>query len=282
MSNAKTYFADTTVVYYLLHGHSLQTAAVRNAARGGTIAVSNFVKGEYIRGYVIGLIDLYSAIKEEQSVEDGIHIFLADMGRHPRKVANALQSTTGWLCGFEDSRIVDKTLRRLGEYVRGCLSRFDLQFSTRSRDRLNCEIGILSFPQQTYDEAQLFDFYREFEQVKDGPTCSQCDFRKAEQAKLIAAGIDLYGPVQQAAYAGHEGYVKQAKNIDKAVRSPLTSPSCWYCDRLGDSIIALSTPDGAVLLTGDEASFQALAAILGQKPPELIPSLQKLREQRPR
>jgi hypothetical protein len=281
VSSAKKFFADTTVVYYVLHGHSLQKEAVRDAVRDGMIAVSNFVKGEYIRGYVIGLIDLYSAIKEEQSVEDGIHLFLADMGHHPRKVANALQSTTTWLCGFEDWPVVDKTLRRLGEYIRGCLSRFDLHFLTRSRDQLNCEIGILSFPQETYDETHLFNFYREFEQVTDGPTCSQCDFRQDQQTRLIAAGIDLYSPAQQVAHAKHEGYVKQAKNIDKAVRSKMTSPSCWYCDRLGDTIIALAAPDEAVILTGDAASFPALAAILGKTPPELIPSLQKLRERRP-
>jgi len=59
------------------------------------LAVSNFVRGEYIRGYLTGLIDLYSAIMEEQSVEDGIQVFAADAGNRPRKLANAFTSATG-------------------------------------------------------------------------------------------------------------------------------------------------------------------------------------------
>jgi hypothetical protein len=64
--------------------------------------------------------------------------------------------------------------------------------------------------------------------------------------------------------------------MDQAVRSKLTDPSCWHCDRLGDTIIALSAPANSTILTGDKQSFPALAKILS-KPIELIPSLQELR-----
>ena len=50
-----THYADTTVIYYRLHSHSLLQAAVRDAVGKGTLAVSNFVRGEYIRGFVTGL-----------------------------------------------------------------------------------------------------------------------------------------------------------------------------------------------------------------------------------
>ena len=42
-----------------------------------------------------------------------------------------------------------------------------------------------------------------------------------------------------------------------------TAPTCWYCERLGDSVIALSVPADHVLLTGDSQSFPAFAEILG-------------------
>jgi hypothetical protein len=63
-----------------------------------------------------------------------------------------------------------------------------------------------------------------------------------------------------------------------ALRSRITTPSCWYCDRLGDVLIALSAPDGMVILTGDKQSFPALGEIFG-KEIILLPSLQELREQ---
>ena len=67
--------------------------------------------------------------------------------------------------------------------------------------------------------------------------------------------------------------------MDQAVRSPKNQPTCWYCDRLGDTIIALSAPDDAIILTGDKQSFPALAAIL-KKPLVLVPSLKELRSAR--
>src|SRR5437879_3437747 len=111
MSKPIGYFADTTIAYYRLHGHPLHKEAVAEFWRHGTVSISNFVRGEYIRGYVIGLIELFSAIKEENSVENGILAFNAEMGtrRQFRMVANALQSTTSWLAGMEDWREVPKT-----------------------------------------------------------------------------------------------------------------------------------------------------------------------------
>src|SRR4051812_7149958 len=116
MSKAPRVFIDTTVVYYRLHSHSLLAEAVQKAVADQEVVVSNFVRGEYIRGYVIGLIDLYSAIKMENNVQDGIHLFNAEMMNNPRRVKNAFAATLQWL-NMEDAIDVQKTLRRLGEAI---------------------------------------------------------------------------------------------------------------------------------------------------------------------
>ena len=272
------FFCDTTVLYFKLHGHSLHKAAVRNAAAAGRLVTSNFVRGEYIRGYVVGLIDLFFAIKEENSVPDGISVFSAEMGNRPQKLANAFQSTVRWLCDHEDWKNVERTLRRLGDLIRSLLFDLDDEFPTRSRDPLACELGILTFPRSTYDSDHIFDFYEEFMAVLERPTCRQCEFRDEQQKELNAKGVDLHSKQQRSKYSQYEGYVKQAEWVDKAVRSHLQHPSCWYCERLGDTIIALSAPSGMTILTGDKKSFPALADILG-KPVEVIPPVQELRPQ---
>lgn len=275
------YFLDTTIVYYRLHSHSLLRAAVGQAASDGTMKLSVFVRGEYIRGYVIGLIELYFAIKAEESVEDGIQFFNAEMGksRNLRKIANALQATSGWLCGFEDRREVPKTLRRLGEWVRNTLASFDATFFNRVYDPLECEIGVLSFPRETYREDHLLEFYEEYERVREHPNCNQCHFREEQVGALKAAGIDLYSDQQRQQHKDSTGYVGQAGWAEKAAQSKRTEPSCWYCDRLSDTIIALSTPPDTILLTGDASSYPALMSIL-QKPLRMIPSLNELRRRR--
>ena len=191
-----------------------------------------------------------------------------------------MASTADWLRGQEESAAVEVTFHGLANTSGVVLIRFDLFFPKRCRDYLDCEIGILSFRQETFEQGHILDFAEEFAKVVKGPTCSQCDFRTTQTQEVATTGIDLYSPAQQSAYAQHRGYVSQARYMDQAVRSRKKQPTCWYCDRLGDTIIALSAPDDAIILTGDKQSFPALAAIL-KKPLVLVPSLKELRERRP-
>src|SRR5262245_42750535 len=76
-------------------------------------------------------------------------------------------------------------------------------------------------------------------------------------------GADLCSEAQQQKYAQHKGYQTQAKYLQMAATTKKTEPTCWYCERLGDSVIALSVPTDHILLTGDSQSFSAFAEILG-------------------
>jgi hypothetical protein len=70
------FFCDTSIIYYKLHSHSLQREAVQRIRGSHRLVLSTFVRGEYIKGYIYGLIVLYTTIKAEGDVEDGIHVFL--------------------------------------------------------------------------------------------------------------------------------------------------------------------------------------------------------------
>ena len=66
MRKPTIYFADTTIVYYRLHGHQLLQPEVTDLVKDGVLCTSNFVKEE-IRGYITGLIELFCVIQEEDS-----------------------------------------------------------------------------------------------------------------------------------------------------------------------------------------------------------------------
>jgi hypothetical protein len=204
MARSKTFFADTTIVYYRLHGHRLQAQTVRDAIGTDNLQISNFIRGEYIRGFIPGLIDLYSAIKEENSITSGIQVFTSDMGGRPRRLANAFNAFAAALCDFEDWQDVQRTLRRLGESIRNLLIRFDAAFIDRVRDRLACAFGVMEFPRETYDEQHLFDFYQEMDDNRKDPACDQCQFRRDQIAETTTSGIDLYSPAQRANYRNTE------------------------------------------------------------------------------
>src|SRR5260370_33569552 len=55
---ALTCWLDTNAVVYLLHGHSLQESAVREAIGGRNVFVPVFVRMEYLRGVILNLAEL--------------------------------------------------------------------------------------------------------------------------------------------------------------------------------------------------------------------------------
>jgi hypothetical protein len=243
----------------------------------GEFTVSNFVRGEYIRGFVSGLLELYFVIKHEGDVQAGFHVFSSEQSIRPRRLVNALNSIPQWLCNHEDWMDADKTCRRLGLYIRKVILDFDHEFGVRVFDPTKCDFGVLSFPPESFSEEQLIEFYDELQSIRQKPDCEQCNFRRQKQDEINQESIDLYSQAQREKYSMHKGYVNQAKFLEQAVNSPKVEPSCWYCDRLGDTIIALSSPKTHTLLTGDKSSFVALGDILGLKV-ELVPSLKELRE----
>lgn len=76
-SRPRKYCLDTTVVYYLLHGPRRQQEAARAYRAVGDLAIMGCVRGEYIRGFLAGLIDLYFTIRAEADVKNGIYLFCA-------------------------------------------------------------------------------------------------------------------------------------------------------------------------------------------------------------
>ncbi len=272
-----TLFVDTTVVYYRLFGPPRQQAYVQQLAREHELGLTLFVKGEFIRGYLEGLIALYCTIREENSVRSGMQLFAADEGLRPRRLSNAFTSTIDWLYQHGESEDVSLTLNRLCQYIAKTLLWFDLDFPVRTIDSLRCEIGLLGFPSEVSTEDDLLDLAQRLRDIRNSPGCDQCRFRESQIKRLAESNIDLNSPDQQQRFQDHAGYVSQARLAEQARNTARPTPSCWYCDRLGDTIIALSCPSGSTILTGDKQSFPAFGQILGI-PIHLIPSEQQLRQ----
>jgi hypothetical protein len=130
---------------------------------------------------------------------------------------------------------------------------------------------------ETFNEEHLLDFYNECRNIREHPSCDQCKFKDDRTAELADADIDLADDGHKTTYPDCRGYLKQTTYIKYASNTKKTEPSCWYCDRLSDTIIALEAPKGLSILSGDKQSYPALAGIL-RKPLEIVPSFDELRE----
>ncbi len=104
--------------------------------------------------------------------------------------------------------------------------------------------------------------------AETAPTHPECLYQRQ---RLQEMGADLCSDAWQAKNAQHKGYHTQAKYLQMADTTKKAAPTCWYCERLGDSVIALSVPADQALLTGDSQSFPAFAEILGIRVQTIAP-----------
>src|SRR5258708_39429886 len=105
---------DTSAVVYLLHGHTLQQAAVREAVAGGEGLVQVVVRMEYLRGVILNLIEMWCLIRESVTVEDAF-VDWSQKIRQERKLKIILMTVPMWLSSQEEPNSKNVVLRRLGD-----------------------------------------------------------------------------------------------------------------------------------------------------------------------
>lgn len=266
---------DTSAVVHYLHGHTLQQAAVREAVAGGEVLVPVFVRMEYLRGIILNLIEMWCLIRESVTVEDAFIDWSQKM-RQERKLKVILMTVPQWLGGQEDWRSKDVTLRRLGDLVLRMVREYGEAFPSPPDDPLACVLGQLDIPRQGYDDDLLLDFYQRFTAIQEGvPDCRLCDFRKAQRKRLVRRDIDLAGPEVRQRFASNPGFLRQSEQVERAATTRARTPACSWCERLGDTIIALQAERGVTIVTADR-TFVPLGELLGRTV-ILLPSLAELK-----
>jgi predicted nucleic acid-binding protein len=271
----RRFLLDTSAVIYQLHGHTLQKAAVAAATAGSTVEVPVFVRMEYLRGVVDNLIDMHSLIKESVNVEDAL-IDWSQQVRQERKLKVVLLTASRWLTAQDDWASKDCSLERLGGLILNLIWSLDAAFGPPPADPLACVLGRVTVERQDYADEVLLDFYERFRAIRQGvPGCDLCGFRRDQRLRLRRREIDLAGDEARRRHGGNPGFLRQADVLREADATTEKTPSCRWCERLGDSLIALQAGRGVRVVTADR-TFAALGDLLGV-PVVLLPSLAELK-----
>jgi hypothetical protein len=229
---------DTSAVVHQLHGHTLQQAIVREAVGSAEVLVPVFIRMEYLRGVILNLIEMWCLMRESLTVQDAF-IDWSQKIRQERKLKVILMTVPRWLGGHEEWESKDVSLRRLGDLVLRMIRDFDEAYPRATHDPLSCVLGMLGIPRQAYDDDLLLDFYQRFTAVQEGvPDCRLCDFRKSQRQRLRRGEIELTSPEIRSRFASYPGFVRQSEKAEEAASTKVRDPSCGWCERLGDTIIA--------------------------------------------
>jgi hypothetical protein len=137
-------------------------------------------------------------------------------------------------------------------------------------------LGRLDIPRQSYDDDLLLDFYQRFKSGQEGvPDCRLCLFRAVLRQRLRRGAIDVTSAASRSHFASYPGFVRQADQAERAANTRLRTPACSWCERLGDTIIALQVARGMAIATADR-TFVPPGELLG-RPIILLPSLADLK-----
>jgi predicted nucleic acid-binding protein len=273
----RRFLLDTSAVIYRLHGHTLQKSVVEEATVGGTVEVPVFVRMEYLRGVVYNLIDMHSLIKESVSVEDAL-IDWSQQIRQERRLKVVLLTVSRWLTAHDDWAGKERSLERLGNLIFNLVWSFDAAFGPPPADPLACQLGRVTIERQNYADELLLDFYERFRAIRQGvPDCELCDFRRRQRRRLRKREIDLAGDEVRRRHSGNPGFLRLAEALRDADLTKDRTPSCHWCERLGDALIALQAVRGVWVVTADR-TFTALGELLNV-PVILLPSLAELKRQ---
>jgi hypothetical protein len=267
---------DTSAVVHQLHGHTLQQDAAHTAVTDGDLLVPIFVRMEYLRGVILNLIEMWCLIRESLTVEDAF-IDWSQKIRQERKLKVILMTVPRWLARQEEEEAKDVTLRRLGDLILRMIRDFDEAYPQPPSDPLACVLGRLDIPRTGYDEDLLLDFYQRFKAIQEGvPDCRLCDFRRTQLRRLRRAGIELASSKVRRRYTSNPGFVRQSEEAREAIDTTSREPSCRWCERLGDTIIALQVDRGVAVVTADR-TFVPLGTLL-KRTVVLLPSLAELKQ----
>ena len=227
---------------------------------------------------ILNLIEVWCLIRESVTVQDAFIDWSQKM-RQERKLKVILMTVPQWLGGHEDWWSKDVSLRRLGDLILRMIRDFDEAYPRAPDDPLACVLGRLDIPRQGYDDDLLLDFYQRFTAVQEGvPNCRLCDFRKSQRRRLRRGEIDLISSEVRSRLASNRGLVRQSEQAEEAANTKARVPSCGWCERLGDTIIALQVERGVTIVTADR-TFVPLGGLLGRTV-VLLPSLAELKRRK--
>ena len=248
-------FLDTSIQIQRILGPLATSDAIdRRLARNDVTAVTgHYVLMEYRRSLVADFAHVQRQFVTAKTLRDALAWIVS--GRRafrPRSLARCIQVAA---LALGEQPVVSLTLARdiLDIYLRlTLLDRFHHRVSLLP-DSISCDLVAASVDRQPDGAYTVADSCR-----KDAATCRLPDFMAERQPQLRAVAEHL---------AAHPDTIKDQPRVERLLAAVVADPraalgqaACWP---LGDVIIALQVPPGALLWTLDRRDFAALSVPLG-------------------
>lgn len=250
----KKFYLETSVIRSRLIGHPCISKPLTEKLNNKVKITSKFVKMEFERSLICDLIEFYFVLSRSKKISYAIKFWTEDI--RARKLKNINYSIADIFIGGVADEDIDLGLLKLRNQIKNLSICFDSLIDRYEKDNAKCHLGNLQLDfaaHRTIEDteralARLLDHYRK-------------NFvKKCNIVSLLVESKDLIDKI--IAYGSKkENFKKQQKQLDNILKKE-RKLSCFTCNVIGDSIVALECPDYAILLTLDTV-FGDLCKVLG-------------------
>jgi hypothetical protein len=243
-------FLETSVIRKLEVGHTKVQCLIEEERRGKESISSYFVFMEYKRGLIFNLIKFYFRLKEENTVEDAMNWWLETY--KIRELKDVTPAIFHIVKGSSSELDKISAITRLKAYILTCFYGFRRHIDRFSDNLTRCHIGKkVNLPINRMPEDEDFIELGELLEKDHSHKCKIKNFLR-QKTGMIEKLVKAKNP--------KDCVFKQIEHLERQQKEQ--SASCKFCERTGDSIIALECSNKVKLFTFDEA-FVTLCGILG-------------------
>jgi hypothetical protein len=263
-------YLDTSILYALCFGHSLQRSAIERAIDGFSLSTCRYVFTE-VHNHVASFIDAFFILSAQPTLSDAQAYIAADPNH--RKLQRGFQ-LVGSMVGHGANKV--EWLAAAANLIMGYLEYCEAIISRIIDLELNCPLAKASFCREPgLSTSDVFDRFRSLIscEINEPAKCQSDAFRQRAAYKIELVRTDA-----ELSSGGAKKLSDFLNRLAPHGNLPHARGLRARCSKIGDLIIALQCPEGDTLLTLD-TSYVDLCRIL-KRDVNVIPSVQVLeREQ---
>jgi hypothetical protein len=237
-------FLDTSVLRSLWHGPEVHRKYLAARLQPGTPYVSQYVKMEYRRGFILHGVTLHDALRMPslETIAD-VRVFLSES--YKSRQTTAMMSILTDLDGMHEFRSSyprdkERARRAVVEYLKRLEWKLEA-FKDVGIDPMRCERAKVEFDiGQAATAKEVTEFRIAINDIeRHRATCRIGSFVFEKNVQIVQEYLSLQ---QKAKGPQASGFKKLCVKLEKTVSKGETALTCKTCAALGDMVIALSAP----------------------------------------
>jgi len=252
------HFLDTSV----LHPHLTASPKVKQYYKNkltGNIYICDYVKMEFLRGYIKSCIDFYFILAMPQyEFADALNVWSHKFQIREHKNIEIMMSNLIRANAFHNDK--QKCKRVITDYIRRLVGKLHENYRRIGNDNTYCPKGTLRL---NYDPDNIEDSFKQFREIlANNEVYKKCKINifVKERNKSIFRQIAQSSKFN-IGHNNRDGFDEIQKNINSITSKEIT---CAFCSKIGDAVICILS-DKDWILEHTDHSFDFLCEILKKK-----------------